>query len=303
MEVIKTRDRQHWLELKTKDISSTEVSMIFNCCPYGTAYELWHRKKAGKVVELEGSERMKWGTRLQDAIAAGVAEDNGLNIRRMDEYIRIPQLRIGTSLDFGIDEDGLLEIKNVDGLIFRNEWSEEDKEIEAPPHIELQLQHQLLVTARKYGYIAALVGGNRLILIRREADPKIHKAIKANCAKFWESIDKDIEPKADYERDSDFIRELYGFAEPGKIIDASEIVEKLAKQYKHTSDEIRVQEGVKREIRAQILVEIGEAEKVKHELFSINAGMIGPVVVPQTERKGYRAFRVNWKKPKKTKGE
>ena len=298
MEVIKPKDREHWLKLRTKDITSTEVSMLFNCCPYGTDFELWHRKKSGKVVELEQTSRMKWGTRLQNTIAAGVAEDHGWNIRRMDEYIRIPGLRIGSSLDFGIDEDGLLEIKNVDGLIFRNEWTEEDKKIEAPPHIELQLQHQLLVTGRQYGYIAALVGGNRLILIKREADPNIHKGIKAKVLEFWDSIDSNIEPTADYGRDASFIAELYGFAEPGKIVDATDQVAKLAQKYKNTGDQIRVQEALKREIRAQILVEIGDAEKVKDELFSITAGMIGPAIVPQHERKGYRAFRVNWKKPK-----
>ncbi len=43
---------------------------------------------------------------------------------------------------------------------------------------------------------------------------------------------------------------------------------------------------------------IGEAEKVKDERFSINAGLAGPVQIKAHEKKGYRRFQVYMKKKK-----
>ena len=65
---------------------------------------------------------MKWGTRLQDSIAMGIAQDQGWSIRPMKEYITDTDLRLGASFDFAIGDDGLLEIKNVDSLVFHKQW-------------------------------------------------------------------------------------------------------------------------------------------------------------------------------------
>ena len=96
-----SNNEQEWLALRLEDITSTEVSALFNLSPYQTEFELWHRKKNKEIVTIEANQRMKWGTRLQDSIARGIAEDNGWNVRRMDEYVRIPELRIGSSFARG----------------------------------------------------------------------------------------------------------------------------------------------------------------------------------------------------------
>ena len=78
VEIIETRDKEHWLALRSVDVTSTEVSALFGANQYLTKYELWHRKKAGKVVKIEENNFMKWGTRLQDSIAAGIAGGENL---------------------------------------------------------------------------------------------------------------------------------------------------------------------------------------------------------------------------------
>src|SRR3990172_11795006 len=120
VETIKPKNEAEWLSLRMKDITSTEISALFGISPYSTEFELWHRKKNKLYVDFEETERMTWGLRLQNAIAKGIAEDQGWKVRRMNEYIRIPELRIGASFDFSIEgkdiEPGILEIKNVDSL-------------------------------------------------------------------------------------------------------------------------------------------------------------------------------------------
>jgi putative phage-type endonuclease len=297
IEIIEPRDKDHWLEMRAKDITSTEVSALFGANQYLTKFELWHRKRAGQVVKIEENNFMKWGTRLQDSIAAGIAADEKLNIKRFDGYMRDPELRIGSSFDFFIEDDGILEIKNVGERQFQNAWIVDGDHVEAPLYIEAQVQHQLLLSGRKYAYIGALVGGNQVTLVKREPDPKIHTAIKNAVSAFWVSIEKNDVPAPDFAKDADFIRQLYSFATPEKTIEANAGIALLAQTYKELGDEIKESEDKRKAVKAQMLMEIGDAERVRGANFSISATIIGPKHV-EYDAKGYRDFRVNWKKEK-----
>ena len=300
-EVINHSSKEEWLTTRMKDVTSSEVAALFGCNPYLTEFEMFHRKREGVVVQIVENERMRWGTRLQDAIALGIAEDNGWKVRRADEYMRLPVFRMGSSFDFFIDDDGILEVKNVDSLVYRDGWEIDGNNIEAPPHIELQVQHQLAVSGRKYAYIGALVGGNRVELLKRTPDEVVIGAIKAKVLQFWEDIADDKEPKPDWERDAKFISKLYSHAEPGKLLDIKGDVEfaRLAEQYKAASAQIKSAEDVRDAFKAQILTRIGDAEKVTGEKFTISAGIVGPAHV-EYDREGYRSFKLSWKREKKS---
>lgn len=315
MEIITPKNEEHWLELRTQDLTSTDVAALFGISPYLTPYELWHRKKDQTVVIFDENERMFWGTILQDAIAAGIAKQQGWTVKRIADYIRNPNLRLGTSLDFGIENPrivdfssndplgvgGILEIKNVDYLQFQKEWLLNEKgNYEAPYHIEIQVQHQLLVTGRAFAYIGVLIGGNKLELIKRTPDQKIHEAIIAQAAEFWKSIDENNPPAPNFDTDADFISKLMGYAEPGKVIDVSKDAEILALVSEQQELKAIISDNQKRcdAIKAEVLVRIGDAEKCIAPTFSISAGMIAPTWIEAYERKGYRNFRVNPKKEK-----
>lgn len=301
IETIEPKNEEHWLELRSRDLTSTESSILYGLSPHTTLFEVWHQKKDKAVVQIEPSERMKWGTRLQDSIAAGIAEDQDWKIRRMSEYIRDPKLRMGASFDFAIGDDGLLEVKNVDSLAFRDGWIVDGNDVEAPPHIEIQIQHQLAVTRRKFAYIGALVGGNRVVLIKREPDEKIIADLKKRVASFWFSIASNQEPKPDFSRDAQFISRLYQFAEPGKLLDARTDAdfESLVLEYRRLGDDEKKAKEARDAIKAQLLMKIGDAEKVIGNGFSVTANVVGPARI-EYDREGYRTFRVNWKKEKKS---
>lgn len=306
-EVLNPGSRDEWLRARVEDVTSTESPALFGISPYQTKFELWHRKKSKMVVDSElTSERVKWGTRLQDSIAKGIAEDMGWQIRRMDEYIREPDFKMGASFDYAIEDDkepGILEIKNVDSLMFRENWIIESENIEAPPHIELQLQHQLAVSKRYVGYIGALIGGNKVILIRRNADDKIILNLKIKIAEFWKSIETNHAPEPDFSRDSEFIRELYSNASSGKVLDLSsdETISALAKAYAILLEEEKQVENRKNAIKAKLLMASGDAEKIIGNGFTISCGMIEACPIEAYIRKGYRNFRINLPRVKKIK--
>jgi putative phage-type endonuclease len=290
------KDKTDWLSMRAKDATSTDIAALFNLSPYATIFETWHRKKDGTIITIEENERMAWGNRLEAAIAHGVAEDNNWIVSPMKNYMRLPAHRIGSSFDFSIGDDGILEIKNVDSLAYKNSWIEnDDGTIEAPHHIELQVQTQLLVSGRKYAYIAALVGGNTVKLIYRDADFGIHAAILKKAKEFWESIDKNEEPRPDFERDFETIKSLYNQAAHGKIINADQRITELSEEYRVWSDQSKKINTKLEAIKGELLTLIGDSEKVIGSNFTISAGIVAESQVSYT-RKSYRNLRLFFSK-------
>lgn len=304
-EVFKPATKDEWLRLRTQDLTSTEVSALFGVNPYLTAFELWHSKKSGLVTSLEENERMFWGNILQDAIADGLAKKRNWQVRKKSEYIRLTDHRLGSSFDFElVNEEGayaLLEVKNVDAIQFKQKWEvDDDKNIEAPMHIEFQAQHQMLVSGIPWVNIGALVGGNDVQVLPREKDADVHAAIIAKGAEFWKSIEENRPPTPDFDKDAAFIQSLYAFAEPDSILDArgNGQIEQLAALYKQYGDAAKEAEEKKQGVKAQMLQLINTAEKVVGDRFTISAGNVASTIVPSFERKGFRNFRINWKKEK-----
>lgn len=315
-EICLPKNKEEWLKLRSRDLTSTKIAALFGLSPYMTEFEMWHKMKSEQEDlrdDIVNNERIRWGSRLETAIALGIAEDKQWVIAPMKEYIRIPEKRIGASFDFAIlsvtDPDGstrnvrgILEIKNVDAMQFKEKWIvEPDGSVSAPPHIELQIQTQLLVSGRKIAMIGALVGGNQIVLLKRIADAQIHAEILKKVAAFWLSIELNQEPKPNFERDAEFVTKLYSHAEPGKVMTATARMDELAEQYNDVSQMMKQLEMKRDAVKAEMLTIMGESEKVLGSNYTITAGMVAPSRV-EYDRAGYRTFKVSFKKTKESKG-
>lgn len=319
-QTIQPDSEEHWLALRTEDLTSTDVAALFGLSPYKTAFELWHEKRAGERGAFEENERMRWGRRLEATVAQGIAEDQGWVVRPMKEYMRLPGLRIGASFDFRVlsmrsgemtateielshkrelgpsrfdtTDDAHLEIKCVDFLAFRDGWTIDEGFIEAPPHIELQVQHQMLVSGLRRAYIGVLVAGNRIEVIERQADDAVHAGILAKAAEFWQSIADGTAPDPVMPDDAEAVIALNQFAEPGKLLDArgDEELATLLREYQRYGLDEKLATEQRKVLKAEILVKIGDAEKVLAANGKVSAGIVGPAEVAYT-REAYRNFR------------
>lgn len=296
------KNEEEWLAERSKDITSTEVSSLFGISPYTTLFETWHRHAGNIAIKFEPNERTVWGNRLEESIAKGVAEDNKWQIRRMNEYLRDPKKRIGASFDFSIDEIGILEIKNVDALMFRDGWQKtEDGDLEAPPHIEMQIQHQLAVSGRAYAYLGALIGGNTIKLIKREPDDVVIKAIYKKSEQFWNTIADKTPPQPDFSKDTEAIKRLYSQSSKGKFLDVrgNLTFTDLINEYREAGLQIKEWESKKEAAKNQILTMAEDAEKIIGENFTVSMGIVkgGPV---SYDRADYRMFKPSYKKEVKS---
>lgn len=327
IETIKCANTEEWLKTRHGVVSSTESAALFGMSPYLTALELAVVKQAKEPTEFEVNERMVWGVRLQDSIAKGVSDDFGVLVYPMDNtFSRRKDVRMGASFDYLIvnehrvasveaDETilqwfweygpGVLEIKNVDSLTFKNEWIDgESGGTEAPDHIEIQLQHQLQCTNFEWGAIAALVGGNRIELVIRKRDDKVGDGIRSAIEKFWNNLDAGVLPDPKWPSDAEIICKLYGYSKPGSVLDVGEgsvdhdpDVIKWCKEYKQAHETLTIAEEVKKTRKAMIMSRIRDAEKVIALPYKISASMVGPCKIAY-DRAGYRDFRITQSKVK-----
>lgn len=293
-----------WLSWRTQDVTSTESAALFGLSPYMTRFELWHRKRERFVEQMTDTPRLKWGRRLQDAIAVGVAEDMGWQARRLDVYMRDEQDRIGSSFDFEAvcpkRGRGLMEIKNVDRFVFAEAWDE----AEGPRHIELQVQHEMEVADLPWCALVALVGGNEAKVIVRERDLAIGRRVRAEVREFWRSVEANEPPSPDYQMDAEFIATLYGKADTGLTIDADDSLQNLIAHYHRLGEA----DGQRKALKAQILERIGTACRVRTPFGTLSCGEVKPStgtlitaeMVGQRigGREGFRLFRFTPKKDK-----
>ena len=301
-------NKQDWLENRLLDVTSTEVSALFNVNPYQTEFELYNQKKDKVVVNLEDTERMAWGRKLEDSIALGCAESQGWKVEQFDVYMSDTETRMGSSFDYKItstDELGIMEVKNVDSMVYRTKWIDDGNgHIEAPPHIEMQLQHQLHVANISWGCIAALVGGNTSKLIVRARNKEVGEMLETKVKEFWEKVKSGTPPEIDYLRNADYLmKNLYNDADAGLIINADEDVDILIDDYNSINRECVSLEQQKKAIKAQILEKSQGASKIISKYGIINCGMskaslgkyitqdmVGTYINP---RKAFRQFRFN----------
>lgn len=312
-EIIAIQNREQWLAERVKDVTSTEVSALYGLSPYMTEFELFHQKRDKVIVSIQDTDRMKWGRRLEAPIAHGVAEDMGWDIAKLDVYIRDTEARIGSSFDFEIksssDGRGILEIKNVAELQYKRKWIDDGNgNIEAPEHIEMQVQHQMEVSGYEWCALVVLVGGNSPKVVYRQRDREIGKDLRQTVDGFWKRVADNTPPSADYTRDAEFIGQLYSQVRTGEVFDATGDAEiaRLVQQYQEASRQLADMEKLKDAYKAQLIERIGTAEKVLAPWGSISCGRtqdsLGTLITADMVgtsyggRKGYRQFRINLKK-------
>jgi len=247
-----TPDESTWLDLRRRNINSSEVAALFGMSPYLTEYEMWN-VKAGELEDgFVSNDRVEAGQFLEAGIAAWAAHKLGVEARPFKDYYELADARTGSSFDWeipewrdapeGFDGPGIMEVKNVDFLQFTGsfkagysdrKWNADDPDnILMPPHIELQVQHQLMVSGRKWAVIAVLVGGNDLRFVFRRRREDIIQKIATRIAKFWESIDENICPDPDITKDHDTLKRLYAVSDPRAALDEdlhAEVQDAIAK--------------------------------------------------------------------------
>ncbi|AKI96569.1 YqaJ viral recombinase family protein [Kosmotoga pacifica] len=257
MEQVKTLSRtkmthEEWLKERQKGIGGSDAAAALGISRYKSKFRLF-LEKTGKVEQPEPTERMQIGIEVEEAIFQMVKKrlsDYALihnnQFYRHNEYPWMVGNIDGDIYDPRIKEFGVLELKFVSPYM-KKEWEGE----EIPQEYIIQLQHYFIVTNRSWGYIAALIGNEELLIKRVERDEELCKMIIDGEKNFWlNHVEKNIPPEIDGSEDAErLLNQLYPESYPEEIQlppTAETLIEELNElkvQKKDLEEEIRLREN------------------------------------------------------------
>jgi predicted phage-related endonuclease len=265
-------DSPEWHSLRSRHIGGSEVSALFNLAPEDvpgyarSRFALWHIKAGNAPPPVVDNPRVHWGLRLEAVIAEAAATENRWSVQKGGYVSDVSCPGLGCTLDYVIDYDpdekgpGALEVKNVDWLVHKRSW-----DTEPPPHILLQLMHQLAATGYGWGAVCCLVGGNDLRVYRYKRNDKIIEGIRRKVREFWQSIDDGKEPPVDgSESASAALRSLF----PTPVDDIAELdhdedFAEWCKVFRQATIDKKVASELRDEAENHILAKLGNYQKAR----------------------------------------
>lgn len=205
MTALSIADRRDW-------IGASEIAALVGASPYLSRFKLWHIKAGSLPADDLESERVLAGQFLEPSIAAWANAKWQWDLVKSVGYTPHPTVPgMGASLDYVSQATGeVVDIKNVDSLVFREEWDCDGDFVHAAPmHLNLQIQAQMACAQARAGWLVACVGGNRLVRHRIERHDGVIARLEAEVADFWTSIRERRAPAPDYQRDGEALGRLY----------------------------------------------------------------------------------------------
>lgn len=254
--------REAWLAARRTGLGGSDAATIMGVNPWKSRYALW-AEKLGLVPDDEESEAAEWGKRLEGVIAAKYAEVTGRKV--MLHGSAVPTiLRHATrpymlgSLDGDIEcpkheGPGILEIKTT-GAHRGDEWEEA-----APLAYQVQVQHYMAVTGRRWGSFAALIGGQKFRWYDVERNDAFIATLEAKCEEFWRLIETRTPPDVDAsESTTAALKALYPI-DTGEAIDLGPDAIEWLDQLDAVKTELAAAEAKKRKLDNRIREAIGSA--------------------------------------------
>ena len=200
-----------WLDVRRNGIGSSDAAAAVGLCPYKSQLELW-MEKTGRTppedVRPGQDDPRYWGTLLEPMVAAAYQERTGRKVRKLNAVLQHPTFPyMLANIDreiVGVPGVQLLECKTA-GEFGARLWKGG-----VPEYVQLQVQHQLAVTGKAAADVAVLLCGQQLEIHRIERDDDIIAHLVVLETRFWEYVEKDIEPPADgSESAARALRQLY----------------------------------------------------------------------------------------------
>lgn len=221
---IECASREEWLQRRLEGIGSSEAASLWveelaamtpPEKPFKTPLALYAEKTGATSPDSDPSERMKWGLRLEPAIAAAFAEEKQLEVIAPKPFTiwRHEGAPMQATPDRLVPDGELcvLEIKTAGNDRWK-EWRD------GPPlKYAIQVQHQLCVMGLRRAFVAVLIGGDDFRIYDVEANDEWASQHVRRCVAFWDAVTHREQPEP-VAADVDTLRELWQQAQKGKHV-------------------------------------------------------------------------------------
>lgn len=274
IEKIPTHDRAHWHKLRGQDVTASVVGALFGVHEYESLYGLWAKKTGKMEASNEETDAMRRGRLMEQVAVAMLREDNPewtVHYNSGDGiYFRDTDARLGGTPDVIVEcpqrGRGVIQIKSVAAMIYRDKWINEDGATEPPLWIALQAALEAYLVGAKWAAVAPLVidgfGGITMPLVEVPLSPQHIAAIKERAADFWRMVEEKREPVPDFAKDGKLIARLHAKGDPELEVDLTSdnrIMEVMVQRWHLKQQEKAIKEQVGA-LDAEIMAKLGSAE-------------------------------------------
>ncbi|MCT9090610.1 YqaJ viral recombinase family protein [Streptomyces sp. ASQP_92] len=261
-------DREQWLAARRTGVGGSDIAAVLGMSKYTSPVELY-LDKVGELGDVPRSpelvEAAFWGHQHEPTIASVFAERTGLGVVEgpgMLAHVERPWML--ANVDRYVIEQSeatpssLLEIKT------RSAYQLDDWLLGVPDGPALQTHWYLAVTGYSHAHVAALLGGNRLIIHRVERDESLVEHLVDIVGRFWQSVLDRVPPAVDgSEATEELLGHLYKVT-PDRVtvVDPAEVLPLLDRRRELKAREQRTADEL-REVDNRLKAVAGEAEVVK----------------------------------------
>jgi putative phage-type endonuclease len=257
---IQCPNRAVWLEARRHGIGASEAAAILGLSPFATPLEVF-ADKLGLLEAVEPTEEMTWGLLLEPLVAARYAEETKrrlaeptpltIHVHPEHEFLRATLDRVIVEAE-GKPCPAPLELKTASAYDLAA-WAEEP-----PIHVQIQVQHQLLVTGDAWASVAALIGGQKFVWSDIERNDEFIAAYLERACAFWRRVELGEAPEPGAE-DRDVLAQLYPRERAGETIPLPPEAEEWDSDREDAIVELKRWGSVKEQNENRLKAAIGEA--------------------------------------------
>lgn len=271
------------IEARKQGIGGSDAASLLGLNPYCTPYQLWLEKTGqAKQEEISSNDLRHIGHVLEAGIAQLFSDMTKLALEEVPQTLQHPKYPwMLCHLDRKVvTKNQIVECKNVSERSFKvYQWGEEGSD-QIPLHYLVQVQHQLAVTGYSLAYVAALVGGNRLLRFEINRDEELINRLIEKEHYFWHEHVLMRKPPDPYNRID--ISLLYP-QDNGDYKEATEEIVHVAKQLHEIKLTKRNLEQEEKNYNDQLALYIGKNSGIRF------AGR--PIVTFKATKRGYRVLK------------
>ena len=205
--------REQWLTVRRTGVGGSEVAAVLGMSKYTSAHEVYLDKRGELPLDRpqhpDLAEAAFWGLAHEPTIARVFSERSGLAVVEGPGTLAHAERRwMLANVDrYVLDEDAqpssLLEIKTRSAYQL-DEWLDS-----VPDGPALQTHWYLAVTGYSHAHVAALLGGNRLLIHRVERDEALVEHLVALVGEFWQGVLEAPSPVDGSEATEELLGHLY----------------------------------------------------------------------------------------------
>lgn len=247
------------------DLTGTTIPAIAGLDRFKTAAGVYYEKAHGLVDEPPPSDILERGRKLEKVVLECVAElQPDWKIEPANEYVRIPELRMGCSPDARFTDAtgrrGNLQLKTTSKFMHDRLWVDGP-----PPNVVLQTCHENFVLDVDTGFVGLLIIDGfhfQTKLFEVPRHPAAEQRLIELARAFWRCVETKSPPLFDFARDAGLVSLLYPKEKPGEVADlrTDNRMPELLEERERLMTLANETDKARKAIEAEIKTKVGTAE-------------------------------------------